>query len=112
LVALMTLLWYDCELLLRTLTFFFISTSAMDAIETNLIDGCFRVPGTLFHGAWKVIFWFVLPYGVMATVPTQLLTGALTPAGAAYAVGLTVAFTAFTLWFWRFGLRHYQSASS
>ena len=111
-VALMTLLWYDCMVVLRTLPFFFISTSAVDEMEGNLIDGCFRVPGVLFTGVWKVIFWFVLPYGVMATVPTQLLTGALTFEGGAYAVGLTVVFTWFTLWFWRFGLRHYKSASS
>jgi len=111
-VALMTLLWYDCMVVLRTLPFFFISTSAVDEIEGNLIDGCFRVPGMLFTGVWKVVFWFVLPYGVMATVPTQLLTGVLTLGGAAYAVGLTVVFTAFTMWFWKFGLRHYKSASS
>ena len=110
--GLMTLLWYDCEVVLRTLPFFFLSTSAVDEIEGNLIDGCFRVPGMLFTGVWKVIFWFVLPYGVMATVPAQLLTGVLTFAGAMYAVGLTVVFTVFTLWFWRFGLRHYKSASS
>ena len=111
-VALMTLLWYDCEVVLRTLPFFFISTSAVDELESNLIDGCFRVPGTLFTGIWKVIFWFVLPYGIMATVPTQLITGALTLGGAARAVGVVAVFTAFTLWFWRFGLRHYKSASS
>jgi len=111
-VALMTLLWYDCEVVLRTLPFFFISTSAVNEMEGYLIEGCLRVPGMLFTGVWKVVFWFVLPYGIMATVPTQLMTGALSFTGAAYAVGLTVAFTWFTMWFWKFGLRHYKSASS
>jgi ABC-2 type transport system permease protein len=111
-VALMTLLWYDCEVILRTLPFFFISTGAVDQIEGSLLEGCMRMPGTLFEGAWKVIFYFLLPYGIMSTVPTQLLTGALTPLGGVYAAALTSAFTAFTAVFWRWGLKHYKSASS
>lgn len=112
LVGLMTLLWYDCEVVLRTLPFFFISTSAVEQIEGQLIEGCMRVPGMLFTGVWKVIFYFFLPYGVMSTVPTQALTGALTLRGGLYAAGIAVLFTTFTLWFWRFGLCHYKSASS
>ena len=112
LVLLMTLLYYDMEVILRTLPFFFISTSAVDSLEGELLTFNFKIPGVLFKGVFKVIFYFILPYGVMATVPTQLLAGTLSLPGLLQALGIVVVFTIVALWFWRFGLKHYKSASS
>jgi ABC-2 type transport system permease protein len=112
LVALMALLWYDMEVILRTFPFFFISASQVMRLEGTLLSTNFKVPGVLYKGVWKAVFYFILPYGIMATVPTQYITRALSLGGLAHAVGIVVVFTAFTLWFWRFGLRHYKSASS
>ncbi|NLO84433.1 MAG: ABC transporter permease [Clostridiales bacterium] len=111
-VLLMTLLYYDMELILRTLPFFVLSDNAINRLEGEMLDLNFKIPGVLFKGGFKVIFYFVLPYGIMATVPTQLLSGVLTPLGLVHALGVVVVFTAFALWFWKFGLRHYKSASS
>ena len=115
LVLLMTLLWYDMEVLLRSLSFFFIVVSDVDPIERlegHLLNLNFKVPGVIYKGFFRVLFCFLLPYGIMATVPTQALSGTLTPLGLLQAVGVVVCFTVLTLWFWRFGLRHYRSASS
>ena len=115
LVFMMTLLWYDMEVILRSLSFFFIVVSDIDPIdrlEGNLLALNFKIPGVIYKGAFKVLFYFVLPYGIMATIPTQALSGTLTPFGFLQALGVVVFFTAFTLWFWRFGLKHYKSASS
>ncbi len=114
-VLLMTLLWYDMEVILRTMSFFFIAVNANDPIERiegNLIMLNFKVPGVVYKGVFKVLFYFIFPYGIMATLPTQLLTGVLTSWEFIYAVGVVALFTAFTFWFWKFGLRHYKSASS
>lgn len=112
LVLLMALLYYDMEVILRTLPFFFISTSAVDSLEGELLAFNFKIPGVLFKGVFKLIFYFILPYGIMATVPTQLLTGTLSTAGLLQALCVVAVLTAFTLWFWKFGLKHYKSASS
>jgi ABC-2 type transport system permease protein len=112
LVLLMTLLYYDMELILRTIPFFVISTSAIERLEEKMIGLNFQIPGVLYHGAFKVLFYGVLPYGVMATVPTQLLTGTLSGRGLLGALGTVAVFTVFALRFWRFGLKHYKSASS
>jgi len=112
LVLLMTLLWYDMMLILRTFPFLVVSANGILQLENHLLDLCFKVPGVLFKGAFKVFFYFIMPYGVMSTAPTQLLSGALTAAGLAQALCVAAVFTAFTLWFWRFGLRRYKSASS
>jgi len=112
LALLMTLLWYDMEVILRTIPFLVISANGVVQLESHLIELNFKVPGTLFKGVFRVLFCFIMPYGVMSTVPTQLLSGALTAAGLAQALCVAVVFTVFTLWFWRFGLRRYKSASS
>jgi len=112
LVLLMTLLFYDVELIIRILPFFFLGTSNMQNIEANLLELNFRVPGIIYEGLFKVIFFFIVPYGIMATVPTQFITRSLTTGWLLQALGVVVFFTGFALWFWRFGLRHYKSASS
>lgn len=112
LVLLMTLLYYDMGVIFRTIPFFVIRTNSIDQLEGELIVLCMKVPGVVFQGAFKLLFYLVLPYGIMATIPTQFFSGTLSPWGLVYAVGITAAFTAFTLAFWRLGLRHYKSASS
>ena len=111
-VFLMTLLWYDVQLILRTNSFFVISTTAINQLESCTLDMCMKVPGILFKGFWRFLFWLVLPYGIMATLPTQLITRTLSPQGFLYGILITVLFTALALRFWKFGLKHYKSASS
>ena len=111
-VLLMTVLYYDMELILRTIPFFVISAASIERLEGDMLILNFKIPGIIYRGFFKILFYFVMPYGIMATVPTQLLTGTLTPSGLAHALCVVIVFTAFTLWFWRFGLRHYKSASS
>ena len=111
-VLLMTLLWYDMEVILRTIPFLVISANGIMQLEGHLIEMNFRVPGILFKGVFKVIFYFLLPYGIMSTVPTQFISGNLTLPGLIHALCVAAIFTVFTLWFWKFGLRHYKSASS
>jgi ABC-2 type transport system permease protein len=112
LVLLMTLLWYDLMLLLRTAPFFLTSAATVHQIEESLIELSMKVPGVVFEGIWKILFQVVLPYGLMATLPTQMLTGTLTLPGLAWGSGVAVLFTLFTLRFWKFGLSRYKSASS
>jgi ABC-2 type transport system permease protein len=112
LTLLMTLLYYDMELILRTIPFFVISMAAIDRLEGEMLTLNFRIPGVLYKGAFKILFYFILPYGIMATVPTQLLTGTLSGRGLLGALGIVAVFTVFALRFWRFGLKHYKSASS
>jgi ABC-2 type transport system permease protein len=112
LVLLMTVLWYDMEVILRTIPFLVISANAVTQIEEHAINLNFQIPGVLYKGAFRILFYFVLPYGIMSTVPTQFLSSTLTMPGLVQALCVTAAFTAFTLWFWRFGLKHYKSAGS
>jgi len=111
-VLLMTLLWYDMELILRSIPFLVISANGVMRIEDQLLELNFKVPGVLYKGGFKILFYFILPYGIMSTVPTQFLTRSITLPGVISSVITVAAFTTFALWFWRFGLKRYKSASS
>lgn len=112
LVLFMTLLWYDMELLLRSVTFIFLSQNGIQELENQALELNFKVPGVLYKGFFKLLFYFLLPYGIMSTIPTQFLTHSISPSGVCIAAGTVVVFTVFALRLWRFGLKHYKSASS
>lgn len=67
LVDMMLILYYDMEVIMRTIPFFVIQTSSIDRFEGEAITLCMKIPGTLFKGAFKVLFYLVLPYGINGT---------------------------------------------
>jgi len=112
LVILMTVLWYDLMVIIRTIPFFLIQASFIENLEGEVLTLCTKIPGTLFKGPFKILFLLLLPYGLMATVPAQFFSGTLSTFGFVYAVALVAVFHCFTMFFWKFGLKHYKSASS
>lgn len=112
LVLIMLVLYYDMMVILRTIPFFIIQASSIERLEGEVITLCMKIPGTLFKGTFKVLFYLILPYGIMATIPTQFFAGTLTPVGFIYSLTVVAAFTIFTLSFWKLGLKCYKSASS
>lgn len=112
LVLLMTILFYDMELLIRCFAFFVFSVNNLMKIESTAIDLCLKIPGIAFSGIYKFIFYCVLPYGVIATLPTQILIGALSAKGLIFGAAIVCIFTFFALSFWTYGVHKYESASS
>lgn len=112
LVMLMLILYYDIMVILRTIVFFVIQASAIERLEGELITLCMKIPGVLFEGVFKVLFYLLLPYGIIATIPTQFFTGTSTIMELIYATAIVVVFTIFTWFFWKLGLKNYKSASS
>lgn len=111
-ILLMAILLYDMEVIIRTIPFFVTSATSIEKLEGATMDLCMRVPGVLFNGIFKVLFYFILPYGIMATIPTQILTSSISDTMIVMPAIIVMFFTVFTQWFWLFGLKHYKSASS
>lgn len=110
-VMLMIVLWYEVSLVIRIIPFIVISSNAITRLE-ELSELCFKVPGILFKGLSKVVFYLILPYGIMATIPTQILSKTVSAWEILYGLGIVIVFSILTKWFWRFGLSNYKSASS
>jgi len=111
-VVLMTILWYEMMLLIRTLSFFVGSTTNITRLEEEGLDLCMKIPGTAFRGIFKVIFYCILPYGIMATIPTQSLVGQDSVKLIVFGTVVTVVFGVLSGGLWRYGCKHYNSVSS
>lgn len=111
-VVLMLVLYYDMEVLIRSLSFFVVSTAKMQKLEEACISLSMQLPGTVYYGIYKLIFCFLLPYGIMATLPVKYLVGECTLPTAMYGIGVMVLFSALTALVWKTGIRHYNSVSS
>ncbi len=82
---------------------------------TWVFDGLFqmaRYPLGLYPGWLRLWLTWVIPVGVITTVPAQALTGALSAGRLAATVGLALALLVGASLFFRLALRRYASASS
>ncbi len=111
-LVIMAFLYYIMEVLIRCVSFFLISTARMEQIEEAGLMLCFKLPGIAMYGIYKVIFYFILPYGIMATLPVQSLIGEMTWKTALQGIATVAVFAVLTAMVWKKGLRHYNSASS
>lgn len=111
-VFIMTVLYYEMAVMIRAVSLYIVSMARLEQMEEACIDLCMKLPGIAFYGGYKVIFYLILPYGIMATLPVQRIIGEMDFQMAAYGIGIVVIFSAITGVFWKQGLKHYNSASS
>jgi viologen exporter family transport system permease protein len=82
---------------------------------TWVFDGIFqmaRYPLGLYPGWLRLVLTWVVPVGVITTVPAQALTGTVSFEVLAGSAGLAAALLIGASALFRFGLRRYASASS
>lgn len=111
-LGIMVLLHYEMEVLIRSLAFYLVSNARMEQLEAAGIELCMNMPGIVLYGIYKFIFYCILPYGIMATLPVQSLIGDMSLGMAAFGVVVVGVFSGITTLVWRKGIRHYNSASS
>ena len=71
-----------------------------------------RYPVGLYPGWLRLLLTWIVPVGIMTTVPVQALTGALSPTMLAGSTILALALLIGASALFRFGVRRYASASS
>lgn len=111
-LLIMAALYYEMEVLVRSISFYVISNARMEQLEEACLDLCMKLPGIAFYGIFKVIFYYLLPYGIMATLPVQSLIGEMTGKTAVQGIAVVLLFTCLTYLVWTKGLKRYNSASS
>lgn len=112
----MLLVMYMLYLILMTIaytfSFWFIKVTSIIELHHQLVDMSFRVPGVAYTGIWKKIFMFILPYGLIATVPTQIFTDWQGTNMVIKSLVVVAGFFGIMVLVWRRGLKQYNSASS
>lgn len=111
-IILMAVLYYEMEVIIRSFSLYIVSMARMEQIEEAGIDLCMKLPGIAFYGVYKIIFYLLLPYGIMATLPVQSMIGEMDLQITVYGTGIVVVFSIITAVIWKQGLKHYNSASS
>lgn len=111
-VALMIVLHYDMMVLIRCVCFFLVTNARLEQLEEAALDLCMKLPGIAFYGIYRILFCFLLPYGLMATLPVQSILGEMGWRTALEGCAVVAVFTGMTAFVWKQGLRHYNSASS
>jgi ABC-2 type transport system permease protein len=71
-----------------------------------------RVPVDIYREPMRTILTFIIPVGVMMTVPAKAFLGLLTPWVVIVSLVLGVLFFLMCLWLWKIALTKYASASS
>ena len=108
----MIILWYEMEVIIRSLTFFVVSTNNITRLEEAGIDLCMKIPGVVFRGIYKLLFYLILPYGIIATFPTMYISGEGSVKMWVYGIGVVTGFGFLTAFLWKTGLKRYNSVSS
>lgn len=71
-----------------------------------------RVPVDIYKEPLRGVITFLIPLGIMYTFPAKALMGVLNPVYLIISFGIGGLFLLLALWFWKYSLRYYQSASS
>ncbi len=82
---------------------------------TWIFSGIFqmaRYPVGLYPGWLRMVLTWIIPVGLMTTIPAQALTGELPPTMIAGSLGMALLFLAGATTIFRIGLQRYSSASS
>lgn len=111
-LAVMIALHYDMMVLIRSVCFYLVTNAKLEQLEDAALELCMKLPGIAFYGIYRIVFCFLLPYGLMATLPVQSILGELRWQAALQGLAVAAAFTGLTACAWKRGLRHYNSASS
>ncbi|MCX8131735.1 MAG: ABC transporter permease [Clostridia bacterium] len=112
LIVLMLVLMFDLMIIIRSTAFWFTRIDSLSDFENEMVNFSFRVPGVVFKGVSKLVFYVILPYGLMATIPTQFFTGLLDGWTCLLTITVCFVFTLLSQRIWKLGLKHYGSASS
>lgn len=108
----MQLLYYEMEVLIRSVSLYLVSNARFEQLEEAGLELCMKLPGIAFYGIYKIIFYCILPYGIMATLPVQSLIGEMGWKTALAGGTVVLAFSALTAFVWKNGVKHYNSAGS
>ena len=102
---------YAFWILTVSATFYVVRIDNLTYLFTSVFDAA-RWPASVFRGAVRFAFTFVVPLVVMTTMPAQALLGTLGFAPLLTAVAAAVAYSAFARFVWVRAIARYTSASS
>jgi ABC-2 type transport system permease protein len=106
-----TMVLYSVWILVVAAAFWVVRLDNLAYLFSSLFDFA-RWPVSIFKGAWRVVFTFVVPLAILTTYPAQALLGTLSFSTAALSVAGALVFSLLARAVWKRALGRYTSASS
>jgi len=111
LLAVAAITLYSLWILVVSAAFYVVRVDNLSYLFSSIFDAA-RWPVSVFRGAWRLLFTFVVPLALMTTYPALALLGRLEPVTALGALAGSLLFAAFARVVWKRSVGHYTSASS
>ena len=102
---------YSVTTLVVSASFFVVRVDNLSFLFTAVFDAA-RWPATVFRGALRFVFTFVIPFAMMTTWPAEALLGGIDVRSMLLSAALAIGFAAVSRTVWLRALRSYASASS
>jgi ABC-2 type transport system permease protein len=102
---------YSISILVVAASFWVVRLDNLTYLFESVFDAA-RWPATVFRGAFRFVFTFVVPLALMTTYPALALLGKLSFGTALFAGLAALAFAVGSRQVWRRAIGHYRSASS
>ncbi len=105
------LILYSLWFLIASTSIWFVKVwNANEVLRSTLVAG--RYPIYSYPSLLRRLFTFILPIAFLTTVPAEALLNISSPSWITASVFVSFSFLNITIWFWRYALRFYTSASS
>ena len=104
------MVYYGFSLIINSIVFWVVRSQELNTIIYFFMETS-RYPADIYRGIGKVIFTFIIPIGIIATVPASALTGRLGWYFAILSLIIGISFLGIGLFVWKMSIEHYSSAS-
>ena len=104
------MIYYGFSLIINSIVFWVVKSQELNTVVYFFMETS-RYPGDIYRGIGKVIFTFIIPIGIIATVPASALTGRLGFNFAVLSLFIGISFLCAGLFVWKMSIEHYSSAS-
>ena len=108
------LIWYSFEFIIASLTFFFRDFRTGGWLSHEIMKFSMR-PDSIYKGFMRRILFTILPMALVASFPSRLLLSGLTYQNQKYLftqIIVVIILLSLTRFFWKVGLKRYESAQS
>ncbi len=109
--AMSVLIVYSIWMVMATLSFWFVKVGNLSELFNTVWDTA-RFPVSTFNGVLRIVLTVVIPIAFITTFPAQAVLGRMDEATLGGAMAMGAILFGFSVWFWRYAVRSYSSASS
>ncbi|NTU46470.1 hypothetical protein HGA88_02495 [Candidatus Roizmanbacteria bacterium] len=103
---------YSIHVFLISFTFVFQNSRVLSRLADELVWGFKKNPHSIYTGAFRLVFYYLLPVIFLTSVPAHILIKGIEWPLVISGICCAVVILTATIYFWRYMIKRYASASS